>query len=269
MPMSERRKKKKIKEFEPQYYPECDYVAERRRKIMNPNRRLTKLRHIPDDNIISLLGHRAPGGLYTSIHPPLDELMESFDPIKELIVPSDGAKMGDRIRFVQIIDSFWRPPVAPWLRHKFYFTRFRGADVVIDAERTLLEMRERDVEAATKLLLEMELFDPSRTSLKSVSHGGYSHRLDENELSFDLRRRCILDKESGHIIYVKNMSGEILDKPISLGFPIADEDLKTIDVTWRWDSSQYKSKSEILMVLSRIAENRILGGFKPNMLNYR
>ncbi|MHA1270146.1 MAG: coenzyme-B sulfoethylthiotransferase subunit gamma [Candidatus Helarchaeota archaeon] len=269
MPLTDRRKKKKVKEFEPQFYPEFDYVAERRKKIMNPNRRLTKLRHIPDDNIIALLGHRAPGGLYTSIHPPLDELMEEFDPIKELIKPTEGAAMGDRLRFIQIIDSFWRPPVAPWLRHKFYFTRFRGVDVVIDDDRTLLEMRERDVEAATKPLIELELFDPSRTALRSVSPGGYSHRLDQNELMYDIKRRCKVDKESGHVIYIKNMFGEILDKPISLGFPIDENDLKSIDVTWRWDSSQYKSKSEALMVLSRIAENRILGGFRPDLLNYR
>ena len=267
--MSERRKKKKVKEFEPQIYPEFDFVAERRRKLINPNRRLTKLRHIPDDNIIALLGHRAPGGLYTSIHPPLDELMESFDPIKELVIPTEGASMGDRMRFVQIVDSFWRPPVAPWLRHKFYLSRFRGVDVVADADRTLLEMRERDVEAASKLLIESELFDPSRTSLRAISPGGYSNRLDSDELIFDIRRRCILDKESGHVIYVKNMYGEILDKPISLGFQLDESDLKTIDVTWRWDTSQYKSKSEALIVFSRIAENRILGGFKPNLLNYR
>ncbi|MBD3230733.1 MAG: coenzyme-B sulfoethylthiotransferase subunit gamma [Candidatus Lokiarchaeota archaeon] len=269
MPMNERRKQKKIKEFEPQFYPESDFVSDRRRKIMNPNRRLTKLRHIPDDSIIALLGHRAPGGLYTSIHPPLDELMESFDPIKELIKPTEGAEMGDRLRFIQIVDSFWRPPLAPWLRHKFYSTRFRGVDTVVDDDRTLLEMRERDVEAAAKTLIEMELFDTSRTSLRAISPGGYSHRLDSNDLVFDTRRRYVLDKESGHVVYMKDMFGNILDKPISLGFPIDDSDLRAVDVTWRWDTSTYKSKSEILVVLSRIAENRILGGFRPDLLNFR
>ena len=267
--MNERRKKKKVKEFEPQCYPEFDIVAERRRKLMNPNRRLTKLRHIPDDNIIALLGHRAPGGLYTSIHPPLDELMEAFDPIKELIVPTEGAAMGDRLRFIQIVDSFWRPPAAPWLRHKFYATRFRGIDTVIDADRTLLEMRERDVEAAAKILIEMELFDPGRTALRAISPGGHSHRLDSSELIFDIRRRYIVDEESGHVIYLKDMFGTILDKPISLDFPIDENDLKTIDITWRWDTSQFKSKSEAIIVLSRIAENRIIGGFRPDLLNFR
>ena len=70
--MSERRGTKKVKGWEPQFYPGYGFVAERRRKVVDRNRRLVKLRNIPDDDIVRLLGHRAPGGLYLSLHPPLD-----------------------------------------------------------------------------------------------------------------------------------------------------------------------------------------------------
>ncbi|NVM54021.1 MAG: coenzyme-B sulfoethylthiotransferase subunit gamma [Candidatus Helarchaeota archaeon] len=267
MPMSERRGKKQIKSWEPQFYPGYGRASERRRKVVNRDRRLVKLRNIPDDDIVRLLGHRAPGGLYLSLHPPLDELMEAYDPIKELVIPSPGADSGDRMRFVQMVDSFWRPPIAPWLRERMYFTRFRGIDTVVEAERTLLEMRERDVEAAAKLLIEMEVFDTGRTALRSITPQGHSTRLDEMDLMFDARKRYILDFDTGHIVYTKNMHAETLDKPVPLGYPVTDNELKAIDPTYRWDTGQYKSKSEVLIVLSRIGELRILGGFKPDMIN--
>ena len=267
MPMKERRGKNKTKEFQPQFYPGFGYVSDRRRKVVDRSRRLVKLRNIPDDDIVRLLGHRAPGGLYLSLHPPLDELMEAFDPIKELVVPTPGANSGDRLRFVQMVDSFWRSPMAPWLRQRMYFTRFRGVDTVVDAERTLLEMRERDVEAASKLMIEMEVFDTARTALRSITPQGHSARLDEMDLMFDARKRYILDFDSGHVTYIKNMHAETLDKPLPLGFPVSDNELKAIDVTYRHDTSQYKSKAEVLIVLSRIGELRILGGYKPDLVN--
>ena len=57
--MTEEKPIEKIK-YKRQFYPGTEKVSERRRKIMNPERRLVKLRDIPDDDIILLLGHRAP-----------------------------------------------------------------------------------------------------------------------------------------------------------------------------------------------------------------
>ena len=238
MPMSERRGKKQIKAWKPQFYPGFGFTSERRRKVVNRDRRLVKLRNIPDDDIVRLL-----------------------------VVPSPGADSGDRMRFVQLVDSFWRPPIAPWLRERMYFSRFRGVDTVVEAERTLLEMRERDVEAAAKLMIEMEVFDTARTALRSITPQGHSARLDEMDLMFDARKRYTLDFDTGHIVYTKNMHAETLDKPVALGYPVSENELKPIDSTYRWDTSQYKSKAEVLMVLGRIGELRILGGFKPDMVN--
>lgn len=260
--------KKKV-EYSPQIYPGAEQVSERRRKIMDPERRLLKLRDIPDDDVVVLLGHRAPGSLYSSVHPPLDELMEPYDPIKSIVEPTPGARAGDRMRFVQFADSFWRPVLAPWLRARLYFNRFRGVDTVIYSGREILEMRERDVEAATRILLETELFDPARTALRGLTVHGHALRLDEDGLMFDARRRYTYDKTLKEVVYTKDMHARILDEPIPVGRPLTEKELMEMDITYRWDTRQYKSRTEILSVIARIAKFRINAGFKPDLMNGR
>lgn len=263
--MSEEKQESKIK-YERQFYPGTEKVSERRRKIMDPKRRLVKLRDIPDDDIILLLGHRSPGALYTSVHPPLDEIMEHEDPIKDIVEPTAGARAGDRMRFVQFTDSFWRPPFVPWLRARAYFNRFRGVDTVIYSGRLLLEMRERDLEATTKILIETEVFDPARTALRGITVHGHALRLDSDGLMFDARRRYVYDKDIEEVVYQKNMNAEVLDVPVPVGRPMSDEELQNYDVTYRWDTVQYKSRTELLMIITRITKARILGGFKPDLV---
>jgi len=230
---------------------------------LNPEKRLIKLRDLPDDAVVSLLGHRLPGSLYKSIHPPLDELIEEYDPIKSIIKPTPGARAGDRVRFVQFTDSFWRPPFAPWLRARFYFMRFRGVDTVIYSGREIMELRERDLEAATKVLMETELFDPARTAIRGITVHGSSLRLDEDGLMFDARRRYVLNKETNEVVYVKDMHAQIIDKPISVGRPFTEDELRQYDVTYRWDTEMYKSRTEILLVINRIHKGRALAGWNP------
>ncbi len=259
-------KKEKV-EYTPQIYPGAEAVSERRRKIMDPDRRLLKLRDIPDDDIVILLGHRPPSSLYSSVHPPLDEMVEAYDPIKLLVEPTPGARAGDRMRFVQFTDSFWRPVLAPWLRARLYFNRFRGVDTVIYSGRQILEMRERDVEAATRLLVETELFDPARTALRGLTVHGHALRLDENGLMFDARRRYTYDPNLKEVVYVKDMHAKIIDDPIPVGRPLTEQELMEMDISYRWDTHQYKSRTEILSVIARIAKFRINAGFKPDLMN--
>jgi methyl-coenzyme M reductase gamma subunit len=269
--LKRRKKKEVVKEdeiitekiFEKQYYPGMGNVSDRRRKILNPEKRLIKLRDLPDDAVVSLLGHRLPGSLYKSIHPPLDELIEEYDPVKNIIKPTPGARAGDRIRFVQFTDSFWRPPFAPWLRARFYFNRFRGVDTVIYSGREILELRERDLEAATKVLMETELFDPARTAIRGITVHGSSLRLDEDGLMFDARRRYILNKETKEVVYIKNMHAQIIDKPVAVGRPFTEDELREFDVTYRWDTEMYKSRTEILLTINRIQKGRALAGWNP------
>ncbi|MHA1266720.1 MAG: coenzyme-B sulfoethylthiotransferase subunit gamma [Candidatus Helarchaeota archaeon] len=253
--------------YEKQFYPGMGKVSDRRRKILNPEKRLLKLRDLPDDAIVMLLGHRLPGSLYKSVHPPLDELIEEYDPIKMIVKPTPGARAGDRIRFVQFTDSFWRPPFAPWLRARYYFNRLRGVDTVIYSGREILELRERDLEAATKVLMETELLDPARTAIRGITVHGSSLRLDEDGLMFDARRRYILNKETGEVVYIKNMHAQIMDKPISVGRPFTEEELVNYDVSYRWDAEMYKSRTEILTVINRIQKGRMIAGWNPEAAN--
>ena len=254
-------------EYEPQIYPGKDDVSERRRKLWDKRRRLAKYREIPDDDITRLLGHRATGALYVSIHPPLEELIEPHDPIKSLVVPTPGAKAGDRIRFVQFSDSFWHPPIAPYGRVRLYFNRFRGIDVVSYSSRCILEMRERDLEAVMKLLLETEVFNPARTAMKGITVHGHSLRLDEDGLMFDARRRYVYDKDSGEVVYIKDQMGRILDQPVPLGRPLSEEECRKMGITYSWDTRQYKSRTEVLQMISRATKMRVLAGFNPESIN--
>ena len=59
-----------------QIYPGTSQVAQNRRNFCNPDYELEKLREISDEDVVKILGHRAPGEEYKSVHPPLDEMDE-------------------------------------------------------------------------------------------------------------------------------------------------------------------------------------------------
>ena len=103
-----------------QYYPGTSQVAENRRKFTNPDVELEVLREISDEDVVKLLGHRAPGEEYKSVHPPLDEMDEPDDIIREIVEPIDGAKAGDRVRYIQFVDSMYFAPAQPFLRARSY-----------------------------------------------------------------------------------------------------------------------------------------------------
>ena len=72
---------------------------------MNPEHKLAKLRDVTDKDVVLVMGHRAPGSAYKSAHPPLAEQQEPACPIRKLVTPTDGAKAGDRVRYIQFSDS--------------------------------------------------------------------------------------------------------------------------------------------------------------------
>ena len=91
--------------YKPQYGPGTSKVAENRRKQMNPNQKLEKMRDVTDEDIVMILGHRAPGAAYPTAHPPLAEQQEPDCPIRKIVTPTEGAKAGDRVRYIQFADS--------------------------------------------------------------------------------------------------------------------------------------------------------------------
>ncbi len=250
-------------------YPGDDETAKRRRNWLDPDYVPKKMREISDDDIVKLLGHRKPGMAYSSVHPPLEELKEPEDPIKELVEPTEGAKAGDRIRYAQFTDSQHLAPIPPWLRFMIYATRreFRGFDAIAYSGRMLLEMRERDIDRVTKLMLESEMFDTARCALRSITVHGFSLRLDEDGLMFDARRRYHLDKETGEVVYTKTQQSKPLEEPVSVGPPLKEEELRKNITAYRFDQDSPRDADELMKVVKRIGELKVLGGLRPDLIN--
>ena len=114
--------------YKPQYCAGQTIVADNRRKQMDPDHKLTKLRDVSDKDLVLIMGHRAPGSAYKSAHPPLAEQQEPACPIRKLVTPTDGAKAGDRVRYIQFSDSMYNAPCHPYLRSYLESYRFRGID---------------------------------------------------------------------------------------------------------------------------------------------
>jgi len=158
--------------YKPQYCPGSSIVAENRRKQLDPSHKLEKLRDITDKDIVLIMGHRAPGAAYPTAHPPLAEQQEPACPIRKIVTPTDGAKAGDRVRYIQFADSMFNAPCQPYVRSWLEMYRYRGIDPGTLSGRQIIECRERDLEKYAKELVGTELFDPARTGIRGATvHG--------------------------------------------------------------------------------------------------
>ncbi len=246
-----------------QFYPGTTKIAENRRKFMNPESELEKLREVSDEDVVNILGHRAPGEEYPSVHPPLEEMEEPEDPIREIVEPLDGAKAGDRVRYIQFTDSMYNAPAHPYIRSRAYMWRFRGADVGTLSGRQIIETRERDLEKLSKLLIETEFLDAARTGIRGKTVHGHSLRLDEDGMMFDMLQRRVYNKETGRVEMVKNQIGDELDEPIDLGEPLDEETLKEKTTIYRGDNIAFRDDKDVVEVTQRIHVLRTQGGFLP------
>ncbi|WP_409200499.1 coenzyme-B sulfoethylthiotransferase subunit gamma [Methanobrevibacter sp. DSM 116169] len=248
-----------------QFYPGTSQVAQNRRNFTDPTYELEKLREISDEDVVKILGHRAPGEEYKSVHPPLDEMDEPDDVVRELVTPIDGAKAGDRVRYIQFVDSMYFAPAQPFLRARSYLNRYRGVDTGTLSGRQVIEARERDVERISKELLESEYFDTARTGIRGKSVHGHSLRLDENGLMFDMLRRQIFNKDTGNVEMVKDQIGRELDEPVILGEPLDEETLKAKTTIYRIDGEAYKDDKDAVEVLQKIHVTRSFGAYNPEI----
>ena len=246
-----------------QYYPGTSKVAENRRKFCDPNVELEKLREISDEDVVSILGHRAPGEEYPSVHPPLEEMDEPDDAIREMVEPLDGAKAGDRVRYIQFTDSMYFAPAQPFMRSRAYLCRYRGADAGTLSGRQIIETRERDLEKYSKELLETEFFDPARSGIRGKTVHGHSLRLDEDGMMFDMLRRLVYNTSTGKVDAVENQIGDELDEPVDLGEPLDEATLKEKTTIYRKDGEAYRDDADAVEILHRIHVARSQGGFMP------
>jgi len=248
--------------FKPQYGPGTTKVAENRRNYMNPEYKLQKVRDITDEDIVLLMGHRAPGAAYPTAHPPLAEAGEPKCPIRKMVTPLDGAKAGDRVRYIQFADSMQFAPCHPYLRSYLESYRYRGVDPGTLSGRQIVECRERDLEKIAKELVATEIFDPARTGIRGATVHGHSLRLDEDGMMFDMLSRRVLDK--GTVKYVKNMIAEPLDKAVNVGKPMDDKWLKAHTTIYNSNGGTgFREDKEYVEFVQTIHSLRTKYGFMP------
>ena len=189
------------------------------------------------------------------------------DTMKDFVEPIDGAKKGIRIRYIQFADSMYNAPAQPYDRARSYMRRFRGVDTGTLSGRQVIEMRESDLEETSKLLLESEFFDSAKTGLRGATVHGHSLRLDEDGLMFDALQRYVFDKETGHVVYVKDQVGVELDEPIDVGEPLPEDELKKITTIYRSDNVSLRDDEEVIKVVEAIHFARTDGGYGLEVFN--
>jgi len=250
--------------FKPQYGPGTTTVAENRRKQMDPNHKLEKIRDVSDKDIVLIMGHRAPGSAYKTSHPPLAEQQEPACPIRKLVTPTDGAKAGDRIRYIQFTDSMYNAPCTPYQRSYVESYRFRGMDPGTLSGRQIIECRERDLEKYAKELVNTELYDPARTGIRGCTVHGHSLRLDENGMMFDMLARTAFDKKAGAVKIVKDQVGVPLDTEVKMGKPADDKWLKAHTTMYHSVAGTgFRDDAEYVEYIQRIHSLRTKYGFMP------
>jgi methyl-coenzyme M reductase gamma subunit len=247
-----------------QYCPGTTIIAQNSRRVYDPKVKLQKLREISMDEVVLLLGQRRPGSAIPTIHPPLSEMTEPDCPIRQLVEPTPGAKAGERLNYVQISDSYHFSPGSPYPRARKYFARYRGVDIGVLTSRVVIEMRESELEQLVKDELESETFDPARSTLKGITTHGVAIRLDENGLLFDALRRVRYNKEKKAVVYEKNQLGVPLDRPIVIGMPGVEEDLKRRALQYHRANVRYSEEKELHRGIERMWELAQMMGMNPS-----
>jgi methyl-coenzyme M reductase gamma subunit len=250
--------------YKPQFGPGSTLVAENRRKYMDPGRKLEPVRDVTDEDLVLLMGHRAPGAAYPTAHPPLAEQQEPACPIRKIVTPTDGAKAGDRIRYIQFTDSMWFAPCHPYERSYLESYRYRGMDPGTLSGRQIIECRERDLEKYAKELVTTEIFDTARTGIRGATVHGHSLRLAEDGMMFDMLQRFVLDKKSGVVKYVKNQIGEPLDREVKVGKPMDEKWLKAHTTIYNSNGGvAFRDDAECIEYIQRVHSLRTKYGFMP------
>ncbi len=248
-----------------QFWAGSSSVAENRKKYMDPSYTYEKLRDIAEEDVVRLLAHRAPGEEYKSIHPPLEEMEAPDCAVRQMVEPTEGAKAGDRIRYVQFTDSMQFAPITPYQRAISAVNRYRGIDPGVLSGRVIIEARERDVEKIAKELIDSELYDTARTGLRGRTVHGHAVRLDAGGMMFDALRRWARGP-GGEVIYVKDMIGGAMDKEVTLGKPLPEDELLKRTTMYRnaaggvWHEVD---DPESMDVQAEIHWKRTVGGFQP------
>jgi methyl-coenzyme M reductase gamma subunit len=181
--------------------------------------------------------------------------------IREIVEPTPGAKAGDRVRYVQFVDSMYNAPSTPYFRSYNAAIKFRGVDPGTLSGRQVVEARERDMEELAKFQIETEMTCPALSSLRGATVHGHSLRLQEDGVMFDMLERTIL--ENGSIVAVKDQVGRPIDKKIDMGKPMSDEEAAKRTTIYRVDNVPYRNDTEVIEWVHRVFDQRTKYGFQP------
>ena len=246
--------------YKPQYYPGASHVAVNRRKHMSGD--IEKLRTVADDDLVAVLGHRAPGADYPSTHPPLAEMGEPDCPVRQMVEPTPGAAAGDRVRYSQFTDSMYSAPAIPYFRSYYAAINHRGVDPGTLSGRQIVEARERDMEAYTKATIESEMTCPGLAGLRGCTVHGHSLRLAEDGTMFDMLDRRRL--EGGNIVMDKDQVGVPIDRKVNFGKPLTEAEAKKRTTIYRTDGVKYRDEKEVLDHVHLVHHRRTMYGFRPD-----
>jgi methyl-coenzyme M reductase gamma subunit len=222
---------------------------------------LERLREMSDEDLTIVLGHRAAGSDYPSTHPPLAEMGEPECSIREIVEPTEGAKAGDRVRYVQFVDSMYNAPSTPYFRSYNAAINYRGVDPGTLSGRQVVEARERDMEKLAKDQLETEMSCPALSNLRGATVHGHSLRLPEDGLMFDMLERCIV--EDGVVKMHKDQVGTPIDKKVVMGKPMSEEEAAKRTTIYRVDNVAFRDDDEVVEWVHRVWQQRTEYGFKP------
>ena len=246
-----------------QFVPGTSKVAANRRKALDPSKTLDKVRDVSDDDVVAILGHRTPGTAYASTHPPLSEMGEPEDPMRELVKPTEGAAAGDRIRYIQFTDSMYFAPMVPYRTGRGWLPRDSEASIPVHfpVDRSSKPVREISTNSA-RCCWRARRLTLLEVASEAVPVHGHSLRLDQNGMMFDMLQRSVMNPD-GSVSIVKDQVGRPLDKAVSVGKPMSDADLKSRTTIYRVDGEAARADKELITYIQRIHTLRTMWGFKP------
>ena len=182
-------------------------------------------------------------------------------PIREIVEPTPGAKAGDRVRYVQFVDSMYNSPSVPYVRSYYAAINYRGVDPGTLSGRQIVEARERDMELIAKEQLETDMTCPARSHIRGATVHGHSIRLQEDGMMFDMLDRTKL--EGDVVIMDKDQVALPLDRKVILGKPLSEEELSKRTTIYRVDNVPYRSDKETIEWVQRIFLQRTQYGYRP------
>ncbi|MGQ9759978.1 MAG: coenzyme-B sulfoethylthiotransferase subunit gamma [Candidatus Methanomethylicaceae archaeon] len=108
-------------------------MAENRRRYLNPDHKLKRIRKLSDEALTRLLGFRSLVRATNPSSPRRVGIARLSDQKNGRTY--SGCKSGDMIRFIQLTDSIYFAPIMSTTRGRLYHWRIRGYQVFTKTQK--------------------------------------------------------------------------------------------------------------------------------------